>query len=95
MAKRKWKTEFKKGDQVMWHPGNWHYVVHNVLGKGKYKLECTEEDCDDNAHESKVGHVLDHKQHITRGMPDIMDYDQYCDHLEDQENPKSKRCVCE
>jgi hypothetical protein len=74
------KPKFKEGQEVVYHEGNWKWIVVQVLwdkdGKVKYFLECNDDSCN---------HCDYDDDYLCKGLhreKDLMDYDKWCDHTE-------------
>jgi hypothetical protein len=80
---------FEIGDEVVYFPGNWHYVVK---GRGVikddiyYMVECAEELCEECPHED-----------IFMAEDELQSYEEYCDHgcneCEHQTKEEIKNCT--
>lgn len=77
------KPKFKKGEIVVFHEGNWKYLVMDVFwdkdGEVVYFLECAEDD--DNC--EKCTPEAPHHEFMEEA--ELMDYDEWCDHTEKQD----------
>lgn len=63
---------FQKGDEAIYFPGNWHYIVKGrgeIEGKIYYMLECNEEECEHCPCED-----------IFLPENELQTYEEYCDH---------------
>ena len=77
------KPKFKKGDEVVYHAGNWKYIVEEVLwnkeGKVRYVLSCNEYD-DVCQLADNDGEHPDHMKVMSEDA--LIDYETWCGHTE-------------
>lgn len=70
--------KFKVGQEVVYHPGNWHYEVREARKDGSYLLACIEDsDICEDCQEDEGKHTV---RFTAEKAKDLMDYEEYTKH---------------
>jgi hypothetical protein len=79
------KPKFKKGDAVVYHEGNWKYLILGIYwnedGKVFCHLACNDESCEDRCHANGRDEV-DYVHEEVMPESDLISEDEWDDHSE-------------
>jgi hypothetical protein len=79
------KPKFKIGDEVVYHAGNWKGIItsspRNIGDEVVYAVKCNEDYCD-TCSDLASRPLLDHGHVFLYREDELMEYDEWCDHVD-------------